>query len=156
MKGDFELIGQKDLLGKLKKLETKAAAVILKKALRKAGGKIRSQAKMDAPVDSGNLRRSIKVFADKGRGSKNGALIRVGADRKIAPHAHLVEFGTEERVLKKPRTINVQTSSGSSFFEATHTGKMPANPFFQGAYDKSQGRAVETFTNEMKRQLSNL
>lgn len=144
---DFEidLTGHKDLIDKLKKLDTKVGISAIKKALRKAGGKIKNKVKMEAPEKTGNLKSSIKVFNDNSQGSKNGALIRVGANRSIAPHAHLVEFGTEERELKKPNRINV----GNGFFTITKTGKMPKNNFFERGYDSSKDEAVQAFTRDI-------
>ncbi|MEB2775230.1 HK97-gp10 family putative phage morphogenesis protein [Algoriphagus sp. D3-2-R+10] len=149
---DIDLRGEKELIAQLKKLNNKMAVTEIKKALRKAGHKIKTAVKSEAPIgESGELKKSIKVFADGSYGSKNGALIRVGADRKIAPHAHLVEFGTEERELNKPNTIRL---ASGEYFRITHTGKMPANNFFERGYESSKNEAIDIFTNEIKKVIN--
>ncbi|MCH7411156.1 HK97 gp10 family phage protein [Belliella sp. DSM 111904] len=149
----IDLRGDADLIKKLKKVQTKTGIAAIKKALRKAGNKIKNSVKQNAPIDSGNLKRSIKVFNDNSRGSKGGALLRVGADRKIAPHAHLVEFGTDERQLNKPSIITISTGQT---FTVKHTGKMPANDFFNRGYESSKQSAIDTFTSEIKQALNNI
>ena len=145
--GNFiDLRGEADLIKQLKKLSTKTGVATIKKALRKAGNKIKTSVKLEAPVATGNLKRSIKVFNDGSFASKNGALIRVGADRRIAPHAHLVEFGTEDRQLSKPSVV---TLASGQVFTITETGKMPANNFFERGYDSSRDAAILLFKSEL-------
>ena len=142
----IDLRGDADLIKKLKKLSTKTGIATLKKALRKAGNKIKTDVKREAPVATGNLKRSIKVFNDGSMASRGGALIRVGADRRIAPHAHLVEFGTEDRQLDKPSVV---TLASGQVFTITHTGKMPANNFFERGFNSSKNTAIQAFTSEI-------
>ncbi|MCH7396562.1 HK97 gp10 family phage protein [Belliella sp. DSM 107340] len=151
---DFEidLRGESDLIKKLKKLDNKVSINAIKKALRKAGHKIKSGVKQTAPVETGNLKKSIKVFNDNSYGSKNGALIRVGADRKLAPHAHLVEFGSDERTLNKPSIVNI----GGKFLKLTNTGKMPTNDFFNRGYENTKDEAVKVFSNEIKNIINSI
>lgn len=54
---------------------------------------IRDEARRRAPVYTGTLKRSIKARRGKRR-AKYYATAYAAADRKIAPHAHLVEYGT--------------------------------------------------------------
>lgn len=153
---DFEidLRGERELINTLKRIDTKTGVQAIKKALRKSGHKIKNSVKQEAPEHTGNLKKSIKVFNDRGIGSRHGALIRVGADKSIAPHAHLVEFGTEEiRELEKPEKI---TLGDGRFFTITNTGKMPANDFFNRGYESSKDEAVNVFANEIKNIINSI
>lgn len=149
----IDLLGEKELISKLKRLDNRTGAKIIKEILRKGGHKIKKSVKEEAPEVTGNLKKSIKVFNDRSYASKNGALIRVGADVKIAPHAHLVEFGTEERELKKPTIIRLATGE---VFTLKNTGKMPANNFFERGYEKSKDVAIRTFEEEIKRVVKSI
>ncbi len=142
----IDLTGQAELIKKLKQISTKTGSNALKKALRKAGNKIRTSVKGEAPEVTGNLKRSIKVFNDGSNASKGGALVRVGADRRIAPHAHLVEFGTVERELTKPSVVRL---ASGEVFTITETGRMPANNFFERGYNSSKDEAIQLFITEI-------
>lgn len=62
----------------------------VKEVYLKAGMTLRNKARDNAPVVTGKLRESI--FAARGDQGKSNVL--VGVNYKIAPHAHLVEYGT--------------------------------------------------------------
>lgn len=149
----IDLRGEAELIRKLKQLDTKTGIAAIKSALRKAGNKIKASVIQEAPEVTGNLKRSIKVFNDGSNGSKGGALIRVGADRKIAPHAHLVEFGTVERHLDKPNVVTVSTGQTFTF---THTGIMPPNNFFERGYESSKQVAITVFADEIKQIVNSI
>jgi HK97 gp10 family phage protein len=70
---------------------------------------------------TGNLKRSIKSKFLKQLGNYPRSAA-AAVDRKIAPHAHLIEFGT------KPR---MQKTTGC------YTGIGPARPFFRPAVDSN-------------------
>jgi len=153
MISDFkiDLTGDKELINTLKRMKHNTAVLSLKKALRKSGSKIKKSVKSEAPVHTGNLRKSITVYDN--RGNAKGALIRVGAAQKIAPHAILVEFGTEGNRTGEglPTVVKV---SDDKFFTLKHTGKMPANNFFERGYDKSRDLAVDTFKTEILKEIN--
>ena len=83
----------------------------------------------------GALKRAIKVFSEKG--TKDISRLRVGVDYKIAPHAHLVEFGTKARTRKK---------RGS-------TGTMPAFPFMRPAFESTKERVLQAFVEKIQTYL---
>ncbi len=146
----INLTGEKDLIDALKKLSNRTAVATLKKALRKAGHKIKTSVKNEAPEHTGNLKKSITVYDNKGR--VKGALIRVGAATKFAPHAHLVEFGTDEvRTSNKlPKLVKIDNEN---FFMLKHTGKMPANNFFERGYESAKQSAIAIFESELKKAI---
>lgn len=61
-----------------------------KEVYLKAGLRLRDKARDLAPVKTGRLKKSL--FA--ARGDENKPNVLVGVNYKIAPHAHLVEYGT--------------------------------------------------------------
>lgn len=65
------------------------AGLAIKEVLRDAAEVIKNKAIELAPIDDGELKRSI--FADRGDPTKVSAI--VGVNGKIAPHGPLVEFG---------------------------------------------------------------
>ena len=95
---------------------------------------IAKEARTNAPVKTGNLKRGIvskinkrtAAFSDKGSAY-------VGANYKIAPHAHLVEFGARG-------------------------GEMPAHPFMRPAIETKKheaGQAIEAdLLQRIKKRLS--
>lgn len=116
----------------LDKLATEFAQI--EKGLTKAGRDtlmkqarlVRDRIKEKAPVGpTGNLRRSVvaKMLPDR----PDYPLLAIAAiDRKIAPHAHLVEFG--------------------------HGGPhpAPAHPFFRPALQETMPQAYENMKHDLK------
>jgi HK97 gp10 family phage protein len=104
-------------------------------------------ARANAPVGpTGNLRRGIvdKVLQRKGQDKPAPAM--AGIDYRIAPHAHLVEFGTAERYPKK-KTVLYDKSTGQFF--GTHVGPMPAHPFFRPAWDDNKDRIEKQIIDQI-------
>lgn len=66
----------------------------VKKQVRRVGAQIRDEARRNAPVRTGRLRKSIKV--DNVLDRQTGQVVhRVGWDKEIAWYGPLVETGTE-------------------------------------------------------------
>jgi HK97 gp10 family phage protein len=72
---------------------------------------------------TGNLRKSIKAKKWKRKGEEV-TIVLAAVDRKIAPHAHLLEYGTQN---------------------------MSARPFFAPAVDAKSGEAEKHFTDGMRK-----
>jgi HK97 gp10 family phage protein len=66
-----------------------------KKQMRAVAAKVRDDARRLAPVNTGNLRRSIKVFNHYDPETKT-VVYRVGWDRSVAFYGWMVEAGTED------------------------------------------------------------
>ena len=128
----FKLLGI-DLMRKQTKAIAAAveSAELRKQFYAKAKG-MADEMKARAPKGpTGNLRRAI--FAREYRGS--GVSI-VGVDRKKAPHAHWIEFGTSK--VRRPKKKKVMISKRGEFF-GTEVGPMPAQPFFRPVVDGTKG-----------------
>ena len=107
----------------------------IKRATRDGIDAVHAAAVRGAPIRAtGNLRRGIEQSFDEKTCS--------GQVRATAPHAHLVEFGTRERVTapirKKALKINAGFVRGWTF-----TGKMPKKPFMRPAIEKERAN-IET------------
>lgn len=62
---EFKVIGIREVVQRLHQVETKLERKILRKAAREAARPIRAKAESLAPMDSGRLKRSIKIRAKK-------------------------------------------------------------------------------------------
>ncbi len=91
-------------------------------------------AKSRAPVGpTGNLKRAVRTRQLRQIGRYPRTAI-AAVDRKKAPHAHLIEYGT------KPR---VQKTTGRP------TGIGPAIPFFRPAVDTNRVRVYEQIKDKL-------
>ncbi len=85
----FKIEGVEELQAELSKIVNEVTGKEMKDVYVKAAIVVRDEARRFAPEVTGALRRGI--FAARGDENKSSAL--VGVNYKIAPHAHLVEFG---------------------------------------------------------------
>lgn len=133
----------------LKQLPAKIERNIMRAALRAGAAEFRAAAKANVPVESGALRRSIKVST----GSKKGrvtAKLKVGG--RLAPHAHLVEYGT------KPHTITAAqggglTVGGNIVSSVDHPGARP-RPFMRPAFDTKPPAAIAAVGSKIRERLT--
>ncbi len=96
------------------------------KILIKQAYVIRDRIKDKAPSGpTGNLKRS-PIARLMPESDKYPAIAIAGIDRKIAPHAHLVEFGTS---------------------------RAPAHPFFRPAIDETKSEVMEGIRNGLKKNI---
>jgi len=149
----FQLSGVKELTKLLDQLPTVAMRkTVIRNALKKAGQPIAEAAKANAPVVTGKLRDSIKVSTSliasqrKGRQNRSVVTVYVGSS---SPLAHLVEFGTVERILKEPR----QVFFNGRWAVIRTTGYTPPNPFLRTAWDSTKRVALKVFAEEMEQQI---
>ncbi len=98
-------------------------------------------------VESGNLLRSISKKKAKGKQGVYHVYTRPG----IGSHAHLVEFGTGPRTLKKPVPFEI---SPGEWITLKHTGSMPATPFFRPAIDENQREVLEKMMLQMAKRMA--
>ena len=152
----FRIEGLEELQKNLDTLSKAASKAVLRNAVKAALKPMRDAAKANAPQGStGNLAKGIVITTSLRKSQRRGFRDRsaveafVGPNPKVSPHAHLVEWGTGPRTLKKPR---MTTLGGRPVF-ITHTGQMPANPYMRRAYDSTKKKAVEIFAVEVWNQL---
>lgn len=113
--------------------------------------------------DTGTIKRSItrvvRNYRTRGRRGARGPdryfLGVVGPSLRTGPHAHLIEFGTDERYT---------TGAGSAFrLETDHhgilrarglyRGRMPAMPFFEAIFDAAAPGGRSIIENLLAREL---
>jgi len=112
----FKIEGILETASKLKQLSDSLKGKAMGDNLLKQAQMIADDARDRAPLGpTGNLKRSLhaRLLSDKLRFPK---VAIAAVDRKIAPHAHLIEFGTS---------------------------KMSARPFFRPAVDSHAGKVID-------------
>lgn len=82
--------------------------------------------KQNGSYQTGTLHDSIRTRKKK----RTHGVYEIFSDQ-TAGHAHLVEYGTGPRKLEEPKAIQI----GDDWVTITHTGSMPAKPFFRPAFD---------------------
>jgi len=125
-KFSFKMDGLDELNKDLEKLANAFVSDEVEKSSLDAAEIIRAEAERNAPKGpTGNLKRSlIKKLLKRRAGQPAPAIAAV--DRKIAPHAHWIEFGTGPRYQKKT---------------GKYVGSVPARPFFRPAL-MTKGKSV--------------
>lgn len=171
---ETKIEGLSDLYKTLQTLPVKIEAKIMQGALRAAQGVIRQSALSLAPVDDGDLKRSIKIrFRAK---SKKFGYIRMHltAGDKNAYYAHMIEFGTASfytgkgKTIGKPYIIKAQDSTGAELSsglkrkalkiganmvgQVTHPGIRP-RPFMRPAFDQSKDAALKVMADYIKTRI---
>jgi HK97 gp10 family phage protein len=125
----------------LVQLPKASAKTVVRNSLKKAAKPIRDAAEAAAPVGpTGNLKGSF-VITPKRRGRAKFKVRGGGMEMFVgstARHAHLVEFGTKERV----------NPDGKS------SGRMPENRFFTRVWDQTWKEAEKILYRELWVQLS--
>lgn len=101
--------------------------------------------KQNGSVVTGNLLNSVRSRKKK----RTHGIYEVFTD-KSAPHAHLVEFGTGPRVLDKPLEVKI----GNNWVTITHTGSMPAKPFFRPALDENHEEIMRKIAERMSKRMA--
>ncbi len=151
----FDLIGLDQLLKNMEELPTIAMKkTVVRNALKKSLAPVLDAAKQSAPKGkTGILARSMKISTKLKPSQRKGkprdrttVTAYVGSTSR---HAHLVEFGTQERTLQGP----VVAPIGGGVLTVHRTGRMTANPFLRNAWDTRRGQLLPIFSREMKVQL---
>lgn len=130
------LIGGDKLIKQLKKL-SEPDKVKLSKITREIAKKFGARVEQLIPVYTGNLKKALVIKPVKGADAWKPFIVAI--DRKIAPHAWLVHFGTDERVAKKGKNI------GRSF------GKMPKATYMATSWQELK----DVLLNEFLQRISN-
>lgn len=136
--------GLSELQRILDQLPSKLEANVMRGALRAGGNVIKKEAQANVPVDSGTLRKGIKVSTRSRRGQVTARV------RTTGEHGHVagwVEFGTAAHHIEGPVVIGDQVVA-----VATHPGA-EAKPFMRPALDAKATAAVVAAAEYMKKRL---
>lgn len=150
---EVEIQGLQQLNALLQQLPAKMEANILRGALRASGVVLRDEAKTQAPVDSGELRDSIRVSAriDK----KNGSIrAKVTAGNRKVFYAHMVEHGTAAHFIK-PKNRKSLFFAGLAKEVVNHPGSR-RHPFMRPAFDGKSGAAIQAFADYVRARIDKL
>jgi HK97 gp10 family phage protein len=122
------LTGDKELERRLKKLPANIQRNLARKSLRKALTIVRDEARQNAPVLGGKLKKAIKTRVSlKSDGRMTGKVFVQYNGKRGAPYAHLVEWGG-------PR-------NGSS-------------RFMTRAFESKIGEVIGAFRDELKKNIA--
>jgi HK97 gp10 family phage protein len=129
----LSVVGLKEIDQVVKNLPLALQHSTLQSAHASAAKPLVEREKLLAPEGpTGNLVDSIGIAKTSLNRANNVGEVKVGPRRKIAPHGHLVEFGTKTRKLR-----------GRGKYKAgTNRGVMTKKPFAQPAFSQTKG-AVE-------------
>lgn len=140
----FDVKGIKGLEQLLKGYDNAFNQKVIEGTFRQAAKPLVEKAKLLAPEGpTGNLVDSIGTFASRSRDrkAKEKAGIWVGPRIKggyRGYHAHLVEFGTEDREIKTQKTIVFSRNGVNVVVRTVRRGRMPAKPFMVPAFLKTK------------------
>jgi HK97 gp10 family phage protein len=98
--------------------------------------------------ETGNLRDAIKAWGDKLSSFGHSGIAHVGVDYRKAPHAHLVEFGTQGNRVPSKSSVLVFWIDGEKIVVKS-VKPMPAHPFMRPAVDAMQGAALTAIETDL-------
>lgn len=135
----MKVTGFEALDRELAKLPLKIQNKIVKKMVREGAKIVQRDAKQKAPRKSGRLKSAIIVRAKTRRELRPNTvaakvMIRTKATKrgKIAPHAHLIEYGHQQ-------VVGGKLGSGGKV-----VGFVAARPFMRPAFDNNKQKIVNT------------
>jgi len=166
MQVDIEVQGLSELERRLLQLGATVAEKELHTALMGASLPTFRMARRGAP---GSIKRAIKRKRHRSartrrlglRGisatGRSAAGISVFVDKRKAPHAHLVEFGTQRRFTKGQSRRDARRGITRRYPAGVHRGVMPANPFMMKAWEQQgERRALTRFQETLERRINRL
>lgn len=146
---ELNINGGRQLDELLRTLSVKVEKSILRSALRAGANEFKVAVKANVPVVEGRLKASVRVTTKTKKGTVY-AYLKIGG--RMAPHAHLVEFGT------RPHKINPKGSGGlligADFVGAAdHPGAKP-HPFARTAFDEKPRQAIDAVAAQIRKRLT--
>lgn len=162
---DVTVQGLAELDALLKQLPTRIEANILRGAVRAGQKVVRDRAVQEAPADSGELRRSIRVRTDFRAQRRGFVRADVVAGNATAWYAGLIEFGTGPYYSgpgttskRAPYVIKPTRREGALYFggtirkAVTHPGIRP-QPYMAPAAELLEGPALDAFVAYVQKRL---
>lgn len=134
------ITGGAELAEALRQFPVKLEVQVMASALRGGAKVVQQQAINNVPVDSGDLRDSIKI---RRRTNKRTGFLNLGvvAGNKKAWYAHLVEFGAKAHIIK-PKARKSLLIAGLLREIVHHPGAKPSG-FMRRAFDQTANGAIE-------------
>lgn len=153
----FDMLGWAELDQSLEEIQDIGTQKrVLVGAMKKALKPVLVTAKQKVPVDEGDLKSSLIISTSITKRQRRLAGLVRGVPRVFVgtnwPSAHLVEFGTAQRVAKIRRK-KVLAGGGKIFGTSVQAGSMPATPFVRPAFEANKDKALSIFGREMWKNL---
>lgn len=133
----LKLDGFKELAAAMRELPERVAKNALRSAVSSAAAVVRDEAKLRAPVDTGEMKRDIMIKRE--RDAKGGPM--------VATYSVYVRSGKKSRLAGKKR--NVQRDSFYWRFVEYGTAKMPAQPFMRPAFQAKKEAAIDAMREKL-------
>lgn len=150
MANNETIAGGRELDAFLQQLSVKVERNILRSALRAGANVIKDAAKANVPVKTGALRKSLQVTT----GSKGATVTaKLKARGKVAPHAHLVEFGTKPHKIAPKGKKGALAINGNFVGAVSHPGSRP-KPFMRPAFDGNSTPAIAAVGAKIRERLT--
>lgn len=157
----IKIEGLADLAGQLEKLKQIPQGADVRQALLDGAQLITGQARANAPiapyatnyrgtmVAPGGLRKSLE--AAPGRAHKNFLQAYAFALKRLAPHAHLVEFGTKAHLITPKLKKMLKFGNRFTAFakKVQHPGSREV-PFFRNAIRSQRGAVKRLLESRVK------
>lgn len=146
---DQNITGGAELQAALSSLPAKIEKNIMRAAVRAGAAVLRAEARLNVPVATGALKKSIKISAKATRGQIN---VKVTAGGKGARHAQLVEYGTRPHEIK-PDGAAALAVGGAVVGAVMHPGAQP-KPFMRPAFDAKAQEAIAAVAAKIRERLT--
>lgn len=144
---DVNISGYKELIAQFDKLSKVADTGEMEGKLLNRARELRNDIRKNAPrsnkwsgsvdVKPGNLRRAVEARKFRKK-VPNSPAVYVRSNRKKAPHAHLVEYGTMNFRFPKHKKVLHFIYEGEEVF-VKKVAPMPPHPYFRPTVDLKQG-----------------
>jgi HK97 gp10 family phage protein len=155
--------GGKQLAEFLNQLPLKIERNIMRSALRAGASVIAKEAKVNAPIKSGNLKKSIRTGSNSKKGyveayvAAGGKKSKDGKLKKGAFYAQFIEYGTAAHLIKpknkKKLSFIAKDGNRVNTFSVNHPG-LQAKPFMRPALDSKGTQAVAAVTARIRERLT--
>ncbi|AQU06105.1 HK97-gp10 family putative phage morphogenesis protein [Dehalococcoides mccartyi] len=140
----IKLEGQAELQQTILKLSKSVQSDKVEPILFDAAKMVKTEIKSRVPIDTGRLKKAVIAKKLKRRDNYKPAPSIAGIDRKKAPHAHIVEFGSAGRYAKKGK------------HKGRYFGPMPAKPYFRPAWDTTRDKALNQIKTGLEKQIESV
>lgn len=155
---NVDILGGKALAKALSELPLKIERNIMRSALRAGASVIAAEARRNVPVDTQELKRSIRTSSNSKRGMVEANAVVGNRKSKKGWYATFVEFGTAPHLIragKNKPVLSFRDLNGvwHQALEVNHTGAK-AKPFMRPALDTKGEEAVKAVADRIRERLT--
>lgn len=155
---NVDILGGKELAKALADLPRKIEVNIMRSALRSGASVIAAEARRNVPVDSAELKSTIRTSSNRKRGTVEANAVVGNRKTKKGWYATFVEFGTAPHLIRAGKNkpmLSFRDRNGvwHRVFEVNHTGAQ-AKPFMRPAFDTKGEEAVKAVADKIRERLT--